>query len=100
MKFLLLIGFMFALSVLFSAPTNHLGVTVKKEQVKASEVKFVSIEVLSYDSVDFNYSSVATLANVYNVRFFSNCNFANSYLTLHRFDSSMLLRNKGSPINI
>jgi hypothetical protein len=100
MKFLLLIGFMFALSVSFSAPTNHFGVTVKKEYVKASEVKSVSVEVLSYDLVDFNYSSVATLANVYEVRFFSNSNFANIYLTSLGFDSSELLRNKCSPINI
>ena len=101
MKFLLLIGFLFSLSITFSAPINHFGVTDKKEYFKSSECKFVSADnVLSYDLVDFNYSSVATLTEVYNVRFFSNVTFVKCYLVTLGFNSRQLNRNKGSPINI
>ena len=98
MKFLLIIGFLFSLSVTFSAPINHFGVTKKKEHFKANDVKFVSVDVFSYDSVDFNYSSVATLTEVYNVRFFSNVSFVKSYLVAIGFNPKQLDRNKGSPI--
>lgn len=96
MKFLILIGFLFTLSVSFSAPVIHSGVTDKHLCFDASDSIQSFDLTIENESVDFNYSSVATLPT-YNLDLEFGYLVGESKSTLKGLNPSVSTRNKGDP---